>query len=241
MTKTKQMRTLYACVILMLITGSIFIALAFGAGRRAKPSETKPVTQSESVTQNEPKETDKLENNEPSDTEKTPESTKPTIENAPEENAPVSVEIEDIRFVPPSDGNVIVSCSLTVPVYSMTMNDYRTHMGIDIAAEAGSAVMSCADGVISSVYEDPMMGMTLEVTHGEGIVSVYKNLSSELPDGIETGVELSAGDTLGYVGNTALIECEEESHLHFELHLDGEAIDPLEYIEMTMVSEVYED
>lgn len=239
MTKTKQMRTLYACLILILITGSIFIALAFGAGRRAKPSETE--TQSESVIDTEPQATEDDETKEPSDTEKTPESTKPTVESTPVEDVPVSVQIEDIRFVSPSEGNVIVTCSLTVPVYSMTMNDYRTHMGVDIAAESGSAVVSCADGRVTSVYEDPMMGTTVEITHGEGIVSVYKNLSAELPERIVTGTELSAGDTVGFIGNTALIECEEESHLHFELHLDGEAADPAEYIEMTMASEVFED
>ncbi|MBR6807316.1 MAG: M23 family metallopeptidase [Clostridia bacterium] len=241
MTKTKQMRTLYACLTLILITGSIFIALAFGAGRRAKPSDTQTSEQSESITSSDPKGTENNETGDPTETEKSPESTKPTVEVTPEENAPVSVQIEDINFVSPADGNVIVTCSLTVPVYSMTMNDYRTHMGIDVAASEGSPVMSCADGTVSSVYEDPMMGTTVEVTHGEGIISVYNNLCAELPEGVTTGAKLSAGDTLGYVGNTALIECEEESHLHFELHLDGKEVDPTEYIQMTLASETYED
>lgn len=245
MTKKNQIRTVYVCVILMLITGSIFIALAFGAGRRAKPSETETQSQSESVTEKNPStsnKNDKNESNTDTEPDKEPETTKPVVEIPPEENIPASVEIEDIDFTSPVDnGYVIVSCSLTVPVYSMTMNDYRTHMGVDISAAEGDAVKSCADGTVSSVYEDPMMGMTVEVTHAEGIISVYKNLSSELPDGVEVGTKLASGDTLGYVGASALIECEEESHLHFELHADGVAVDPAEHIEMTLASEVFED
>jgi murein DD-endopeptidase MepM/ murein hydrolase activator NlpD len=86
-----------------------------------------------------------------------------------------------------------------------------------------------------------MMGVTVEVTHAEGIISVYKNLSSDLPDGVEVGAMLTSGDTLGYVGTSALVECEEESHLHFELHADGVAVDPAEHIEMTLASDVFED
>jgi len=245
MTKKNQIRTVYVCVILMLITGSIFIALAFGAGRRAKPSETETQGQSESVTEKGPSisnKNDKNEGNTPTETEKEPETTKPVVEMPPEGNIPASVEIEDIDFTSPiANGYVVVPCSLTVPVYSMTMNDYRTHLGVDISAAEGDAVKSCADGTVSSVYEDPMMGVTVEVTHAEGIISVYKNLSSELPDSVEVGAMLTSGDTLGYVGTSALVECEEESHLHFELHADGVAVDPAEHIEMTLASDVFED
>lgn len=242
MTKKTQLRTVYVCVILMLITGSIFIALAFGAGRRAKPSESEIDTPNESVTEKNPEESNGSDKTETNETEKDPETTKPVVETPPEENVQTSVQIEDISFISPVDGGeVIVNCSLSVPVYSMTMNDYRTHMGVDVRASEGDGVMACADGVVSSVYEDPMMGMTLEVTHAEGIVSVYKNLSYDLPEGIAEGKELRSGDVLGYVGSTALVECEEESHLHFELRVDGAAVDPLEHIEMTEISNVFED
>mgnify|MGYP003330477446 CR=1 FL=1 len=65
--------------------------------------------------------------------------------------------------------------------------------------------------------------------------------TTERPEGIAAGVPVNAGDVIGAVGDTALIECEEESHLHLELQVNGEAVDPSEYIEMVKISEVYED
>ena len=232
MTKKKNLTgQVTSCIILLLIAGAVFIAVSFGAGRRAGmgseatlPHETSP---SPAVSS-------------------TPEaSTAPASKDAavtePVDGTPVSLTVDEIEFVIPVNGGVLTGASLTVPVYSMTMNDHRTHTGVDISADVGSAVTACADGVVTGVFEDPMMGMTVEVDHGAGVTSVYRNLSAELPSGIGVGAAVSAGDVVGAVGDTALIECEEESHLHFELKVNGEYVDPAEYISMVSVSDTYED
>ena len=233
MTKKKNsMKQVLSCVILLLIAAAVFIAVSFGAGRRAgmRGEETLPPLDTFSVSDN---------TSAPDESSDAPQSTE-AIHTEPRESKPVSLTVDEIVFVMPVDGGVLTGASLTVPVYSMTMNDHRTHTGVDIAAAAGSPVVSCADGVVTGVFEDPMMGVTVEIEHGGDVTSVYQNLSLELAPEITVGSTVSAGDVIGAVGNTALIECEEEDHLHFELKVNGELVDPAEYITMTSVSDSFE-
>lgn len=133
-------------------------------------------------------------------------------------------------FIAPLTGAVIKNHTLEVPVYSLTMDDYRTHQGVDISAAAGAPVYAAADGVISDIWDDPMMGKCLSLSHAGGAVSVYKNLAETLPEGILSGVTVKTGTVIGAVGETALIETAESPHLHFELTVDGESVDPAEFM-----------
>ena len=133
---------------------------------------------------------------------------------------------EEIRlYFRPSDGETLKGYRMTSLVFSKTMNDYRTHSGIDISAPVGSGVRCYADGVVSDIASDPFMGKTVKVTHEYGLVSVYQNLMDELPDTVKVGGKVKAGDTIGAVGETAIAESADEPHLHFELLLDGSPID----------------
>ena len=237
--KKKQNRMLYASLILLVVAASVLIAVASGAGRRNKPQDIPETTADTESEVNLPLNSifDKL-------TEPAPEKPAETSAETTKEAAqtePTVLTVADIDFSLPADGEVLVPCSLTTPMYSITMNDYRTHSGIDITASIGDSVMSCADGTVSEIWEDPMMGTSVKITHEAGAVSVYKNLAAELVDGIEVGSSVTAGQVIGAVGDTALIECEEEPHLHFELMVDGEHVDPCEHIEIVSVNETYED
>ncbi len=132
----------------------------------------------------------------------------------------------------PVDGTVIKEHDLLSAVYSATMNDYRVHCGLDIEGELGSEVVSIADGVITEVGNDPFMGVAVTIDHGDGLVSIYKNLSSELASGIKVGKEIAAGDVIGSIGESAIIEIADEPHLHFELVLKGEPVDPCELLDI---------
>ncbi len=136
----------------------------------------------------------------------------------------------------PVDGTVTKKHDLLNAVYSSTMNDYRVHRGIDIECSIGDDACAVADGVISEVGADPFMGMTVTVDHGDGLISVYKNLSPELPAGIKAGESILEGDVIGQVGESAIIEIADEGHLHFELTLKGEPLDPLKLLDYKSVS-----
>lgn len=150
---------------------------------------------------------------------------------------------EELSFLCPVSGSMIKDYSADIPVFSLTMEDYRVHCGIDIAADAGTDVLAAANGTISKVEYDPMMGQTVEITHSGGYVTIYKNLQTKMPEGIEVGKEVTAGDVIGYVGDTALVEISDSPHLHLEMIKDEENINPLSKIKLDSVdsSTDYED
>ena len=133
-------------------------------------------------------------------------------------------------FMSPVSGIVIKGFSDTVPVFSETMNDYRVHNGIDISGEEGEAVLAAADGTVGAIWNDPLMGTCMTVLHDAGYVSTYKGLNEIIPEGIAQGTAVRAGQPIGAIGDTALIEVAEEPHIHFELTENGVPVDPLKHV-----------
>lgn len=131
-------------------------------------------------------------------------------------------------YVWPVEGEVDRDFSLEVFAYDDTMGDWRTHDGIDIAAELGTPVAACAKGTVSAVTTDDLMGTTVTIDHGKGMESVYANLSPSL--NVQAGTEVDAGTVLGTVGTSAIAESASPSHLHFALREYGVTIDPGHYL-----------
>ena len=127
-------------------------------------------------------------------------------------------------FLRPVNGRVGTDFSGDALVYSQTLNDWRVHAGIDIAAEAGTQVRAAADGRVSAVEQDGLLGTVVEITHAEGYVTRYAGLQEQ--PAVSVGAEVSAGDVIGGVGTTAISEAIDPVHLHFEVWKDGVAIDP---------------
>ncbi len=131
-------------------------------------------------------------------------------------------------FTWPVSGAVLAPFSVDVLSYDETMGDWRTHGGMDIAADIGVEVRATAAGTVRAVYDDPLMGTTVEVDHGNGLVSVYANLAA-MP-AVAEGDQVSTGSTLGAVGDTAAAERGRANHLHFAMLKDGTATDPERYL-----------
>ncbi len=148
-----------------------------------------------------------------------------SIEPAINEEIPVV-----LNFSMPVDGEILKEHSGKELVYSETMNDYRTHNGIDIITEDGASVVCSESGKITAIDDHPLWGMSVTVEHDNGYRTCYRNLSEILPEGIEIGSYISAGGVIGTIGSTALVEIGETPHLHFEMSLDGVAVNPLEYL-----------
>lgn len=133
----------------------------------------------------------------------------------------------------PTDGYVMKECSIALPVWSETMQDYRAHTGIDISAAVGTQVVAIANGLIREITDEPMMGHTVRIEHDGGLVSVYQNLMAEETEGIAVGMTVSKGQVIGAVGESALAEVAESDHLHFELYRDGALTDPCELLDFS--------
>ncbi|HHV96763.1 MAG TPA: M23 family metallopeptidase [Clostridiaceae bacterium] len=140
----------------------------------------------------------------------------------------VNRESEEVDFIMPVYGSIIYDYSMDKLAYSVTLNDWRTHNGLDIAVARGTPVKAVADGVVIGVYEDPKMGFTVIIDHENGLKTVYSNLASG--DIVVPNQIVTQGETIGSVGNTALYEIALEPHLHFEVLKDDEHVDPKLYL-----------
>ena len=112
--------------------------------------------------------------------------------------------------------------------YNQTTRDWRTHNGIDLAAEPGTAVVSAADGEVYTVYEDEQMGTTVVIRHDGGYTTRYCSLDAEVA--VSAGQPVSMGQTIGTVGTTALMENALGSHVHFSVTKDDEPVDPMDFL-----------
>ena len=113
-------------------------------------------------------------------------------------------------------------------IYSVTLDQYMTHCGVDIEAPEDAQVVAVADGTVTAVYEDDRYGTSIEITHPGDIVSVYSNLSTA--EMVETGDVVSGGQIIGGVGSTGLFESLEPAHLHFEMLNGGAYVNPGDFI-----------
>ena len=132
-------------------------------------------------------------------------------------------------IVTPVHGEVVMAFSVDELAYNPTLEDWRTHDGVDIQAASGATVLSACNGTVLSVSEDPLMGTTVVVEHDGGYQTTYANLQSHPP--VEAGEIVSAGQILGAVGTTAAAEAAQGPHLHFSVSKDGEAVNPHEFLE----------
>lgn len=152
----------------------------------------------------------------------------PTPTPTPTPKASTSSKPTASVFTWPVKGEVIHDFSLEVLAYDETMGDWRTHCGLDIAADVGTQVLAVSTGTVEEVYADDLMGTTVVIDHGNGLRSMYCNLAA-IPT-VEVGDEVSTGDIIGSVGTTALAENSRASHLHLEMSKDGAEVDPALYL-----------
>ncbi len=136
---------------------------------------------------------------------------------------------QDLLFVLPIAGEAINSYSAGELVLDKTMNDWRTHNGVDFSAKAGTPVKAVTDGKVTKVYTDSMWGTVVEITLANGMVSRYCSLTEGVT--VAEGDTVEIGEVIGCVGDTALAEVGLPTHLHFEVLVDGKYVDPLKAIE----------
>lgn len=132
---------------------------------------------------------------------------------------------QETAFAYPLTGEVIHEYSKGELVKSVTMNDWRTHDGIDLKADANTPVKSCADGTVAEVTTDSLWGVCITIEHANGVTSYYYGLTESVQ--VKQGQEVAIGDVIGYVGDTNQLEVAEEPHLHFAMKQDGAWVDPI--------------
>lgn len=153
--------------------------------------------------------------------------TNPTVDtNAKAEE--VKETKKELSFTMPVDGEKSKEYARDNLLYSETLQEWTTHLGIDIKAEKTTVVKAAESGTVKSIKNDPRYGLTIVIDHGDGYQSVYANLlTSEF---VVEGENVEKGQSIGTVGNTAVFEIADEPHLHFEILKDSVQVDPNLYI-----------
>lgn len=145
--------------------------------------------------------------------------------------APTTQQVSSTTKAPaPVQGEVIWEFAMDRLLYSKTLDQWTTHEGVDIACEEGTKVKAVLSGTVEEVREDDALGYTVVISHPGDKKSLYANLSGEIP--VKAGDKVNAGDTVGLVGHSSLLECGDESHLHFGFYVKGEAVNPQKYVRL---------
>ena len=130
----------------------------------------------------------------------------------------------------PLTGETLVDYAMDCLTYNPTTRDWRTHNGIDVAADEGAKVCAAADGTVSSVYSDDAMGMTVVISHEDGYVTYYSCLAEDVA--VEPGDTVKMGQAIGTVGQTALMESALGHHLHFSVTRNDQTVDPTDFFKI---------
>ena len=132
--------------------------------------------------------------------------------------------VKPLEFAYPVEGEITKPYSIDNLIYSETLQEWVIHKGIDIKAPRTTVVKASEEGKITSIKNDPRYGLSVIVEHRDGYTTIYSNLLTA--EFVSEGEQVSKGQTLGTVGNSAVFEIADEPHLHFEMLKDNENIDP---------------
>lgn len=133
-------------------------------------------------------------------------------------------KIQEITFVKPVEGEITKEFAKEKLVYSNTLEEWTTHLGIDIKAAKTTVVKASEAGTIKSIKNDPRYGLSVIIEHQDGYETLYSNLLTA--EFVKVGEQVKQGQSIATVGNTATFEVADEPHLHFEITKNGEQIDP---------------
>ena len=98
------------------------------------------------------------------------------------------------------------------------------HSGLDIVAAPGTRIIAPADGVVTFAGREAGYGNVIYVSHGNGVTTRFAHLQGFA---VRIGHEIRRGDVIGYVGNTGRSL---GPHLHYEVLVQGQKVNPVEYI-----------
>lgn len=140
------------------------------------------------------------------------------------ENVCMEQQILGLEYITPLHGTVSSNFGYREhPVEG----EERFHYGVDLAADKGTPICCFADGTVRAVGESSSYGKYCVIDHGNGLDTLYAHCDKIT---VSSGSALRMGEKLGEVGETGMAT---GPHLHFELHKDGNYLDPIYYVSTT--------
>lgn len=132
-------------------------------------------------------------------------------------------KLKHIPAIKPTEGIILSGYGMR---YHPVLQYRRQHEGLDFRANVGNEIFATGDGVVKHAGLKSTYGRLLVIDHDYGYESYYAHLSSFAND-IQPGTKVKRGDLIGFTGESGMVE---GPHLHYEVHKDGQPIDPLNYL-----------
>ena len=126
-------------------------------------------------------------------------------------------------FISPLPGGAYVTCAYGWRIHPI-WGDKRFHSGVDLGASQGTPIYAIAAGTVTTATYGDANGYYVSISHGNGYGSVYCHMTNYI---VSVGDSVSQGQVIGYVGSTGWST---GPHLHFEIHVNGSTVNPMDYI-----------
>ena len=146
-------------------------------------------------------------------------------------SAHIAVNTNSITFVAPMENaSIVKDFSNKELQYNDTLKQWEIHKALDISSDTSGNVLSIGDGTVTNVYTNYLEGGVIEITHENGIKSVYKSLEDI---SVKNGDYVKAGDVIASVSSSMAREVNTGNHLHFEMFENNISINPNNYIDFS--------
>lgn len=154
---------------------------------------------------------------------------KPQVNKEDKDSIDVSAKNKKVNSIvyPSESKDISKNYSGDNPVFSKTFNDWRVHNGVDFQLDCGSKVRSIADGEILSIFDDAILGRTVEIKHEGDFIAYYSGLNKDVL--IKCGDKVNVGQDIGTIDNIPG-ESADGSHLHLSIKKSNKFIDPMDII-----------
>lgn len=155
------------------------------------------------------------------------------VDDVPDERDETKTTLNDLNrpysgyYLLPLNSKVQKDFSDGDMVYSETMDDWRTHNGIDISGNVGDNAIAVQDGEVVEVASDELWGDVIVIQHGNGLKAKYCGVKAT----VRNGEKIEQGQVIGTVVS---IPVEEKNgiHVHLETEVDGKTVDPIKALNL---------
>ena len=146
-------------------------------------------------------------------------------------NATIAVGTTTITYVAPMQNATLVKDFSNKELqYNDTLKQWEIHKALDITSDTSNNVLAIASGTVTNVYNNYLEGGVIEITHSNGIKSVYKSLEDV---SVKNGDYVDAGDVIASVSTSMARELNTGNHLHFEMFENNISVNPNNYIDFS--------
>lgn len=147
------------------------------------------------------------------------------------QNASIAVNANNVLYIAPMENATLVKDFSNKELqYNDTLKQWEIHKALDISSDTSNNVLAIANGTVTNVYTNYLEGGVIEISHDNGIKSVYKSLEDI---SVKNGDYVKIGDVIASVSSSMARELNTGNHLHFEMFENNLAINPNNYIDFS--------